>query len=131
MGRVSTNYGVKRRLNREIDYGYHRGVDIAAPRGVLLYAANAGWVVYARDNTIGGRTIVIDHGWGVRTLYMHLAKMLVAEGDMVLKGQEIGRVGSSGFSTGPHLHWGFYVNGRDVDGIRWVECEEMRGFLPE
>jgi len=130
-GRISTPYGVKRVLNKTTNYGYHRGLDVAAPAGSPIYAANAGWVVYARDNTIGGNTVVINHGWGMRTLYMHLQRLLVSEGSQVLKGQAVGLVGSTGFSTGPHLHWGFYLHGKDVSGIRWVECEDYRRLLAE
>jgi murein DD-endopeptidase MepM/ murein hydrolase activator NlpD len=130
-GRISTPYGVKRVLNKSTDYGYHRGLDLAAPQGTPVYAANAGWVVYARENTIGGNSVVINHGWGIRTLYFHLQRSLVSEGSQVLKGQAIGLVGTTGFSTGPHLHWGFYVHGKAVSGKRWVECETYQRVLRE
>ena len=72
--------------------------------------------------TLMGRTVLIDHGLGVFSAYFHLDTALVRRGDLVKAGQAIARVGQSGLATGPHLHYGIYVNGRDVDPALWHEA---------
>jgi murein DD-endopeptidase MepM/ murein hydrolase activator NlpD len=68
---------------------------------------------------IHGDTVGIDHGQGVTSIYLHLSRIDVQEGDMVQAGQVIGAVGSTGASTGPHLHWGLYVHGQSIDPVPW------------
>lgn len=123
-GEVSTIYGVQRYYNGEFaeDY-YHRGVDYAAGTGTPVVAPAAGRVALvdyeANGFEIHGNTIGIDHGQGVASIFLHLSRIDVREGDMVQAGQVIGAVGSTGISTGPHLHWGLYVHGRAVDPVPW------------
>jgi murein DD-endopeptidase MepM/ murein hydrolase activator NlpD len=97
----------------------HSGVDIGVARGTGVVAPAGGVVVDAGDYTLSGRTLVIDHGQGVVTTYFHLDTALVRRGDVVRAGRTVGRVGSSGLSTGPHLHYGVYVHGRDVEPAAW------------
>ena len=69
---------------------------------------------------VNGNCIFLDHGHGVISAYLHLSSLLVKEGDFVNKGQVIGKVGSTGIASGPHLHWGMYVLGKTVDPIGWT-----------
>lgn len=96
---------------REFEYGGHKGNDYAAPTGTPTYAAAAGTVLYARWSDSAGNWVVIDHGNGLVTKYMHHSAYCVSEGQYVEKGQQIGYVGSTGQSTGPHLHFQVEVNG--------------------
>lgn len=97
----------------------HEGVDLSAPAGTVVHAPAAGRVTVAAerygDDGRLGRTVVIDHGGGLETLYAHLGSMAVAAGERVEAGEEIGRVGSSGWVTGPHLHLEVRQDGRPVD----------------
>ncbi|MDA0268822.1 MAG: M23 family metallopeptidase [Cyanobacteria bacterium] len=123
-GRVSSEYGVRRYYNGVFadDY-YHRGIDYAAATGSPVVAPAAGRVTLvgrvANGFELHGNTIGIDHGQGVGSIFIHLNSIAVNEGDMVQAGQTIGTIGSTGASTGPHLHWGVYVNGVAVDPGPW------------
>lgn len=98
---------------------YHKGLDFAAQHGSPVLAPADGKVVITGTEDGGfyihGGCVGLDHGHGVDSIYMHLSKVLVKKGDFVKKGQKIGEVGSTGISTGPHLHWGVYINGTSVD----------------
>jgi murein DD-endopeptidase MepM/ murein hydrolase activator NlpD len=124
-GRVSTQYGVRRYYNGVFaqDY-YHRGLDYAAPTGSPVASPAAGRIVLVGRVSDGfelhGNTIGVDHGQGVLSIMIHLSRIDVNEGDMVQPGQVIGAVGNTGASTGPHLHWGLYVNGVCVDPAPWM-----------
>lgn len=123
-GRVSTEYGIRRYYNGVFaeDY-YHRGVDYAAGTGSPVVAPAAGRIALVGRVSEGfelhGNTVGIDHGQGVLSIMIHLSRIDVNEEDMVQPGQVIGAVGSTGASTGPHLHWGLYVNGVAVDPVPW------------
>jgi murein DD-endopeptidase MepM/ murein hydrolase activator NlpD len=94
---------------------FHKGIDIAAAYGANVEAADGGRVVFAGVQGSYGETILIDHGAGRQTRYAHLSERLVEAGNHVQAGQLIGRAGSSGRSTGPHLHFEVLVDGRPVD----------------
>jgi len=113
---ITTPFGAKRIINGK-KRSIHWGIDLKAPLGTPVFASLSGRVVLARNFYYTGNTIVIDHGLGIYTLYAHLSKVLVKEGQIVKAGQKIGKVGSTGRSTGPHLHFGIYVNGIKVDPI--------------
>jgi murein DD-endopeptidase MepM/ murein hydrolase activator NlpD len=123
-GEITTVYGVRRYYNGEFaqDY-YHRGVDYAAGTGSPVVAPAAGKVALigreADGFTLHGNTIGVDHGQGVSSIFIHLSQIDVREGDLVKPGQRIGAVGATGAATGPHLHWGLYVNGQSVDPVPW------------
>jgi murein DD-endopeptidase MepM/ murein hydrolase activator NlpD len=97
----------------------HAGLDIALARGSAVRAAAAGLVVDAGDYVLTGRTVILDHGQGIHTAYFHLDTITVHRGDVIRRGERLGRVGSTGLATGPHLHYGVYVHGRDVDPAAW------------
>jgi murein DD-endopeptidase MepM/ murein hydrolase activator NlpD len=129
-GRLATPFGVKRIRNRRTVY-YHRGLDLAAPIGRLVRAPNAGRVVLARTFRKYGNAIVLDHGGGITTLYMHMSALLAREGERVTTGQPIGRVGMTGVATGPHLHWALYVRGTAVNPAFWTQIPAtFAGPLP-
>ena len=125
-GPLSTTYGVKRRVNGTINPDYfHKGLDFAAAQGSNIKAPENGRVVLvglvSKGFVVNGNCIFIDHGHGVITGYLHLSSVLVKEGDFVKKGQLIGKVGSTGIASGPHLHWGVYVLGKTVEPMVWTK----------
>lgn len=103
-GRISTEFGMIRYINNE-ESERHSGLDISAAKGTPVKAANNGVVRLSMMLNVTGNTIIIDHGCNIYTSYAHLNKLLVQEGSEVKKGDIIGEVGTTGFSTGPHLHW--------------------------
>ena len=118
-GEISMLFGTQEYINRQ-KRGQHRGLDIAVPTGTRVAAANNGRVVFARQLAAFGGTIVIDHGQGVHTLYFHLSKFLSSVGQKVNKGEIIALSGSSGVTSGPHLHWGLSVHNLRVDPTQWI-----------
>ncbi len=108
------SFGARRILNGE-PRSPHTGVDLRAAAGTPVHAAADGTVVLAADHFFSGRSVFVDHGGGLVTMYFHLATMKVAAGDEVRRGQVIGTVGSTGRATGPHLHFGVRWLGARVD----------------
>lgn len=113
-GRVSSIYGLRRVFNGQ-PRTPHRGLDIAAPEGQPVLAVDNGMVILTGDHYYAGQSVYLDHGQGVVSVYMHLSRILVRPDQMVLRGEVIGHVGSTGRVTGPHLHFGLYVLGQAVD----------------
>lgn len=104
-------------------YKLHTGIDIGAAKGTDIIAANSGKVIKAAYNAGGyGYYVMIDHGGGIVTLYAHASKLLVNVGDIVVRGQKIALVGSTGNSTGPHIHFEVRVNGQYVDPLNYVKA---------
>jgi murein DD-endopeptidase MepM/ murein hydrolase activator NlpD len=119
-GRSTSSYGRKRYVNGKW-WGQHSGADIQAGTGTAVRASNSGRVVLSQYlPTLRGNCIVLDHGCNVFTVYMHLSRRLVHEGDRVAKGQHIGNVGATGFVTGPHLHWEMRVGWEPCDPFEIV-----------
>jgi murein DD-endopeptidase MepM/ murein hydrolase activator NlpD len=123
-GSVTTVYGVRRYYNGEFASNYfHRGVDYAGRRGSTVVAPAAGRIDLvgreAEGFTLHGNTVGINHGQGVVSIFLHLDRIDVRQGEMVEAGEAIGTVGSTGISTGPHLHWGLYVHGKAIDPVPW------------
>lgn len=117
-GRISTEFGMRRFVNNAPTLYRHSGIDIAADKGVPIKAANSGKVILSRYLTLTGNTVLIDHGYGIISWYYHMDTLSVNGGDMIEKGQIIGTVGSTGFSTGPHLH--FSISVHDVFTNPWT-----------
>jgi murein DD-endopeptidase MepM/ murein hydrolase activator NlpD len=113
-GTAGSPFGLRRFFNGE-PRSPHAGIDFRAPQGAPVHASNRGRVVLARDLFFTGNTVVIDHGFGVFTLYVHLSKLAVRRGAMVDKGQQIGQVGMTGRATGPHLHFAARVADARID----------------
>ncbi len=113
-GRVSSEFGM-RKLGHEDRARMHKGLDIAAPEGTPIQAARGGVVEFAGERGGYGNTVVVDHGDGTRTLYAHASELLVEEGQRVRRGEQIAKVGSTGRSTGPHLHFEVRRDGEAVD----------------
>jgi len=117
--RMSSPYG-----NRTSPFGnrteFHTGMDYAAPSGTNILAAEDGYVISAGVRGGYGNTVIIDHGNGLSTLYAHASKLLCSPGDVVNKGEVVAKVGSTGYSTGPHLHFEVRVNGAHTDPINYL-----------
>lgn len=120
-GVLTTDFGEIRYVNNEVSSSRHSGLDIAAPRGTEIVATNSGKVVLAKELILTGNTIIIDHGLGIFSSYYHLNSMKISEDDMVNKKQIIGTVGSTGFSTGPHLHFSMSLNNTYVNTHQFLE----------
>jgi murein DD-endopeptidase MepM/ murein hydrolase activator NlpD len=113
-GIISSRFGKKRYIN-DIPRSPHMALDIAAPKGTSIFSPSDGKVVLVGDFFYGGKYALLDHGMGLLTSYSHMSEILVEEGMVINKGQEIGLVGSTGRVTGPHLHWTVYLNKERVN----------------
>ncbi len=118
-GKVTSGYGTLSIYQKQVR-GFHGGVDILAPEGTPVRSASRGIVRLAEPLPLSGHAVLVDHGLGVVTSYLHLSEIGVRVGQRIGRGEIIGRVGSTGLSTGPHLHWGLRVNGVRVDPIPWT-----------
>jgi len=122
-GRVSGIFGSQRILNGEAK-NPHNGIDVALPTGAPVYAMADGIVCLRGDDFhYNGNFILLDHGHGLNSVYVHLNKAVVSTGEKVTKGQKIGEVGSTGRSTGPHLHWGVQWYKKRIDPELLLEIE--------
>ena len=117
---ISSNYGYRTHPITGKVSSFHKGIDIASGSGNPVLAAASGTVVKSYMSSSYGNYIVISHGGGLMTAYAHLSRRLVSVGDTVSAGQQIGKVGSTGNSTGPHLHFEVYVNGSTVNPMNYV-----------
>jgi len=118
-GLVDSPYGYMGFYNGVREW-WHQGADFPQPAGTPVVAAANGVVVLARALPLGGDTVVIDHGQGVFTEYLHLSAFLVHAGQRVAQGDPIARIGATGLVTGPSLHWGLYVSGHWVNPLFWT-----------
>lgn len=122
-GRLSGVYGSQRILNSK-PRKPHAGIDIAAKEGNPVVAPSDGKIkLVVKDMFFTGNTIIMDHGLGLISIFAHLNDIFVEEGDYVTQGTEIGSIGMTGRATGPHLHWGVYLEKVSVDPMALVEFE--------
>lgn len=123
-GRTSGLFGAQRIYNG-MPGSYHSGMDIAAANGTEFVAPADGVVTLAAANefTLEGRLLMIDHGMGLNSAFLHCSELLVREGDVVRQGQVIGRVGATGRASGPHLHWGMKWNAARIDPILLIPAD--------
>jgi murein DD-endopeptidase MepM/ murein hydrolase activator NlpD len=120
-GRHTSGFADARRYVAGGPVSYHNGLDLAAPLGTPVQATNDGRVLVAGMYPIKGGWVLVDHGFGVTSLYFHLSKIDVEVGQRVQRGALIGEVGSTGLSTGPHLHWEMRVGERPSNPLVWVD----------
>ena len=123
--RISSKYGMRTHPITGV-YKLHTGVDISAPLGANFIAANDGIVTKAGYNSAYGNMVIIDHGGGVSTLYAHGSEILVQVGQVVKRGESILKVGSTGYSTGPHAHFEVRLNGVVTDPMPYI----TNGLIP-
>ncbi len=117
---ISSSFGMRFHPTLKV-YKLHTGVDISAPRGTKIVAANSGTVITSTMNGAYGNYVVIDHGGGRTTLYAHMSSRSVSVGQTVSKGQQIGLVGSTGYATGNHLHFEVRINGSLVNPMSYFK----------
>lgn len=117
---ITSQFGTRRSYNNGPYNQFHTGTDFAGPPNAPIYAPAAGVVVFTDLLHVRGNATIIDHGWGVFTGYWHQTQILVKVGDVVQAGQIIGKIGSTGRVTGPHLHWEMFVEGVQVDPTQWA-----------
>jgi murein DD-endopeptidase MepM/ murein hydrolase activator NlpD len=123
-GEVSSPFGLRRVING-LARAPHSGVDLKVQLGTEILAANHGKVVLRDEFFFSGKTVVLDHGGGLYTMYFHLNEFQVPEGMSVHRGEVIGRVGMTGRVTGPHLHWGARLQGARVDPLELLKATEI------
>jgi len=130
--RVTSGFGYRRDpIHRRI--GFHDGVDLSAPRGAVVLSAAAGRVVFSGRRGGAGNSVILEHDNGTKTSYSHLDRCIVPPGANVPAGEAIGLVGSTGRSTGPHLHFVVSMNGKLVNPLRVVgrTAKELAALLPD
>lgn len=121
--RLTSVFGSQRILNGK-PKNAHNGVDYGVPKGKSVFATTDGIVRLTADNFYySGNFVLLDHGQGLNSFYLHLSKIMVKDGDFVKKGQKIGEVGSTGRSTGPHLHWGVQWFKNRVDPLSLLKMK--------
>jgi murein DD-endopeptidase MepM/ murein hydrolase activator NlpD len=128
-GTLVTTHGARRDYldpsGQTVMQSQHSGVDIGAPFGTPIAAPADGVVAFAGTWSIRGNVVVLDHGAGVHSVHAHASSIAVAHGQRVVRGQVLGRVGSTGLSTGPHLHWEVRVGGVAVEPLEWTQRAEL------
>lgn len=120
-GCLTSPFGVRRFQNGKPTGSFHGGLDQGSPAGTPVHAVADGIVRIVKSWNLHGNAVGIDHGQGVLTMYLHLSKFATTEGTAIKQGDVIGYVGSTGRSTGPHLHWSLYINSEPVDPGQWVQ----------
>lgn len=128
---ITAGYGDARSYNQGPIEIFHTGVDYAGPVGTPIYAPAGGTAVFSGTLNIQGNTLIVDHGLGVLTGYYHLSKIHITVGEVITRGQLLAEGGSSGLSSGPHLHWDLRVGNVPVNGLQWTETDLVAAVLPE
>jgi len=126
-GRITGAFGLQRLINGRFR-SRHTGLDIAAPEGTPVVATNDGVVVLASSLYLEGNTVIMDHGLGLYSFYLHLKEFFVKRGQRIQRGKVLGLVGVSGRASGPHLHWGVVLRGKRVDPLSLLEALGEQGW---
>jgi murein DD-endopeptidase MepM/ murein hydrolase activator NlpD len=126
-GCMTSPFGVKRLHNGKPTGEYHGGVDQRTPEGEAIRAVAAGTITFAKQFNVLGNAVGIDHGQGLESMYLHMSRLVVAPGAALQRGDILGYAGSTGRSTGPHLHWVLYVNGVNVNPAQWLKLVPCSG----
>ncbi|MCO4744606.1 MAG: M23 family metallopeptidase [Proteobacteria bacterium] len=121
MGQLTSTFGYRRDPLDRRQWAFHSGLDISNKRGTPIYAAAPGRVLESRTVSGYGKKVLLDHGFGITTTYAHCSVLHVEEGDLVERGQLVGRVGSTGRVSGPHLHFEVRLDGQAVDPLDYIE----------
>ena len=122
-GKINTPFGVKRIINNK-PKNPHSGIDMKASEGTPVTASNSGIVVLECNHFFTGNSVYINHGTGITSMYFHLSRICVKQGQQLSRGEVIGYVGSTGRSTGPHLHWGIRINNQRIDPVSLLEISK-------
>lgn len=122
-GCMTSPFGVQRYHNGKPTGNIHSGLDQRAPMGGEIRSTAAGVVKLVKEYNIHGNVVGVDHGHGLVSIYLHMSKFAVTEGQQVTKGGLLGYAGSSGRSTGPHLHWSLYDQGVAINPRQWIEIQ--------
>jgi murein DD-endopeptidase MepM/ murein hydrolase activator NlpD len=122
-GCMTSPFGVRRLHNGKPTGEYHGGVDQRTPSGEPIRVIAAGVVTFAQPFNVLGNAVGVDHGQGLESMYLHMSKLVVAAGAQVQRGDILGYAGSTGRSSGPHLHWVLYVNGMNVNPAQWIKLQ--------
>lgn len=117
---ITSPFGLRRAYGSAPPSDFHDGVDLKAQEGTPVYAPAPGRVILARELTLRGKMVILDHGAGVMSGFLHLSEITVGEGQKVKRREVIGKVGNTGLSTGPHLHWEVRINGVAVNPLTWL-----------
>ncbi len=127
--RVMAGFAEKRTYlyeGKDVDTQYHLGYDLASTQRAPVPAAQSGIVVLAEHYGIYGNTVILDHGYGLMSLYSHLSSFAVQPGDRVEQGQTLGNTGTTGLAGGDHLHFGIIVHGLQVDPLEWLDAHWIK-----
>ena len=119
-GWITSGFGYRLSPWGEGSVKMHKGIDIASPYGSAVFAPSDGTVVYSGYKGGYGNTVIIDHGYGISTLYGHNSELFVSEGEKISRGMKISSVGNTGSSTGPHLHYEVHVDGIPTDPSKYI-----------
>jgi murein DD-endopeptidase MepM/ murein hydrolase activator NlpD len=122
-GCITSMYGLRRLHNGKPTGGFHMGLDQRTPAGEPIRAVAGGTVRLVGHFNLHGNTIGVDHGQGLESIYLHMSRLAVKEGDVVRQGDVVGYAGSTGRSTAPHLHWNLFANGVAVNPLQWVRLQ--------
>lgn len=122
-GKISGSFGLRRIMNGQ-PRSPHSGEDINAPLGAEVGAMNNGVVTLVGEFFFSGKSVILDHGLGLVSMYFHLDEIDVKDGQRVQKGEIIGKVGATGRATGPHLHWGARLNGARINPMSILKVKE-------
>ena len=129
-GIITGEFGTRRFYNDK-EGRFHNGIDIAAKKGTLISAPSSGKVVLTGNYYYNGKFVYLDHGKGLKSVFIHLDEILVKDGQLVKKGEFIGKIGSTGVSTGPHLHWSITLNNVYINPLMFMDKSLIKHFSLE